>query len=131
MHAPVLLATFAATALAGHLAVPVTRQGFRHVDRAALLKRQDDDDDGSLTLEALNNITGGGYYADFDIGTPPQRINFQLDTGSSDTWVNSANSDLCNSAMGQNYYGYCSPTCEYYLPQRPTTPPPTRREGTR
>ncbi|KAJ6781949.1 hypothetical protein PWT90_04107 [Aphanocladium album] len=46
-------------------------------------------------LQAFNNLTGGGYYADFGIGTPPQKLTFHLDTGSSDTWVNKKGIDFC------------------------------------
>ena len=65
----------------------------------------------TLSLEALNNITGGGYYAEFQVGTPGQKLGFLLDTGSSDTWVNSVDSDLCSSARLQAQNGYCMTTC--------------------
>lgn len=68
--------------------------------------------DNTLNLDAINNITGGGYYAEFDIGTPGQKIGFLLDTGSSDTWVNSVDTDLCNSIPLQNTNGYCMTTCK-------------------
>ena len=50
-------------------------------------------DDGlSLTLD--NGRVG--LYVDFAVGTPPQVIRAQIDTGSSDTW-------LPNGAKGQPY----------------------------
>lgn len=68
--------------------------------------------DNTLNLDAINNITGGGYYAEFDIGTPGQKIGFLLDTGSSDTWVNSVDTDLCNSISLQATNGFCMTTCK-------------------
>ncbi|KAI6782537.1 aspartic-type endopeptidase-like protein [Emericellopsis cladophorae] len=84
----VALLALASVVSAGHISVPFSRQSFdnSHARRAALRKRQDDSE--PFALEALNNITGGGYYSEFAVGTPPQQISFLLDTGSSDTWVN-------------------------------------------
>jgi hypothetical protein len=104
LEAILCLAAAATTATAGHLAVPLSRQSFSH--HGSKVKRQQDNTD-SLTLEALNNVTGGGYYSEFEIGTPPQKISFLLDTGSSDTWVNSVDADICNSVRLQTTIGYC------------------------
>jgi hypothetical protein len=95
----------AGTASAGVVSVPFEK---RSDPVHSLLRR-----DGTLSLDALNNITGGGYYAEFSIGTPPQKLSFQLDTGSSDTWVNSVDADLCTSVINQENAGvYCSKTCK-------------------
>ncbi|KAF7556759.1 hypothetical protein G7046_g6230 [Stylonectria norvegica] len=64
----------------------------------------------SVSLDAFNNITGGGYYAEFEVGTPGQKLSFLLDTGSSDTWVNSVDVDLCKSETLQQTNGYCMAT---------------------
>lgn len=64
----------------------------------------------------VNNITGGGYYVDVNVGTPPQPQTLVLDTGSSDVWVLAYNADLCTSAKLQQYYGdSCGQTCEFRL----------------
>ncbi|KAG9258591.1 aspartic peptidase domain-containing protein [Emericellopsis atlantica] len=113
MRSVALLALVSAVS-AGHLSVPFSRQSFDngHARRAALRKRQDDAE--PFALEALNNITGGGYYSEFEIGTPPQQISFLLDTGSSDTWVNSVEADLCNDEELQTYNGFCQTQCKYF-----------------
>ncbi|VUC30330.1 unnamed protein product [Clonostachys rosea] len=89
-----------AAATAGHVSIPFSRQDYSAT--AALVKRQASN---GITLEALNNLTGGGYYSEFSIGTPPQKISFLLDTGSSDTWVNSVDVDLCNNKQAQARIG--------------------------
>lgn len=42
---------------------------------------------------------GGGYFINLDIGTPTQRIEVLLDTGSSDLWVPSAAASQCLSSQ--------------------------------
>jgi predicted aspartyl protease len=102
-----LLGLIAALA-AAHVSVPLSREKFggKHLR----LKR--DDGDETFTLDALNNITGGGYYSEFEIGSPAQKLSFLLDTGSSDTWVNSADANLCQSDQLQLMNGFCQTTCK-------------------
>lgn len=60
-------------------------------DRARLRKRQNVVEqtlDNELTL----------YYANLTLGTPGQSLRLSIDTGSSDLWVNSAQSELCSSS---------------------------------
>lgn len=57
--------------------------------------------DGTATVTLDNKQTL--YFANVTIGTPSQELHLQLDTGSSDMWVNSAQSTIC-TAQGQ----YCS-----------------------
>lgn len=98
------------TAAAGTVAVSFQRRAAPHL--ASPIARRD----GTIDLDALNNITGGGYYADLGIGTPPQTLSFLLDTSSSDTWVNSVDADLCNSPRAQQRLGTgCGPQCKSCL----------------
>ncbi|EHK18859.1 uncharacterized protein TRIVIDRAFT_88928 [Trichoderma virens Gv29-8] len=93
----------AGTVSAGIVSIPLEKRYIINDPAPSLLRR-----DGSISLDALNNITGGGYYAEFSIGTPPQKLSFLLDTGSSDTWVNSVKADLCTSPSVQQTVGeYC------------------------
>lgn len=41
------------------------------------------------------------YYANASLGTPQQSFRLHIDTGSSDLWVNAANSQLCESGGNQ------------------------------
>ncbi|KAI5464015.1 aspartic peptidase domain-containing protein [Mariannaea sp. PMI_226] len=103
MRSSIPLLSLAATcAQAGVVSVGFSRQT---VDHSSAITKRD-----TLDLTAVNNITGGGYYAEFDIGTPGQKLSFLLDTGSSDTWVNSVDTDLCNSDELQAENGFCQET---------------------
>ncbi|KAM5346757.1 hypothetical protein ACJ41O_009762 [Fusarium nematophilum] len=97
-----LVACLAAGASAGTISATFGKEKFNL--GLSITKRD------TLSLDALNNVTGGGYYAEFEVGTPGQKISFLLDTGSSDTWVNSADTDLCNSRMLQAQNGFCMTT---------------------
>ncbi len=55
----------------------------RHLDRRHI----------SETLDNLQSL----YFANITLGTPPQRLRMHLDTGSSDLWCNSPQSNLCSS----------------------------------
>ncbi|KAF4454808.1 hypothetical protein F53441_2750 [Fusarium austroafricanum] len=102
MRTLTLLTSLAVGASAGTVSAPLAKQRFQ---TDSLIHKRD-----TLGLAALNNVTGGGYYAEFQIGTPGQNISFQLDTGSSDTWVNSDDTDLCNSKRLQETSGFCTST---------------------
>ncbi|KAM0476749.1 hypothetical protein ACHAPX_006173 [Trichoderma viride] len=94
----------AGTVSAGVVSVPFEKRFLDSNPLPSLLRR-----DGTVALDALNNITGGGYYAEFSVGTPPQKLSFMLDTGSSDTWVNSVDADLCTDSIIQERVGeFCS-----------------------
>ncbi|KAF3248843.1 hypothetical protein TWF192_006236 [Orbilia oligospora] len=59
------------------------------------------------------------FYANVTVGTPPQHIRLHIDTGSSDIWVETANSEICrrdggNSCdIGGTYDNGTSSTAEY------------------
>ncbi|KAM4065314.1 eukaryotic aspartyl protease [Hirsutella rhossiliensis] len=100
-----LIASYSFTASAGTVAVPFRRRAAPGPSSSSIARR-----DGTIDLNALNNITAGGYYAELGIGTPPQRLSFLLDTGSSDTWVNSVDADLCRSPqLQQRLERWCGP----------------------
>lgn len=111
-HAALILGVVA-TASAGTLSVPLERRNPSvenyHAIARAIVRRATGN--GTTELTALNNITAAGYYADFSIGTPGQKITFQLDTGSSDTWMNSPDTSYCRSTTQQSQMGYCTATC--------------------
>ncbi|KAK8064630.1 hypothetical protein PG994_007268 [Apiospora phragmitis] len=44
-----------------------------------------------------NEKQRGGYFATVSVGTPPQKLTLQLDTGSSDIWVPSSTSSVCTN----------------------------------
>ncbi|XP_044721448.1 eukaryotic aspartyl protease domain-containing protein [Hirsutella rhossiliensis] len=103
-----LIASYSFTASAGTVAVPFRRRAAPGPSSSSIARR-----DGTIDLNALNNITAGGYYAELGIGTPPQRLSFLLDTGSSDTWVNSVDADLCRSPqLQQRLERWCGPQCK-------------------
>lgn len=56
----------------------------------------------SVVQQTLDNLETL-YFANVSMGTPPQNFRLHIDTGSSDLWVNSANSNLC--AQGGNQCG--------------------------
>ncbi|RYP09474.1 hypothetical protein DL765_008424 [Monosporascus sp. GIB2] len=58
-----------------------------------------------ILQELHNNLTGGGYYAEVSVGTPPQTVHLIIDTGSSDVWVLDSNADLCTSRRLQEENG--------------------------
>ena len=65
-------------------------------DNTRTLRRRQDD---TVTTTLDNEITT--YYAQVSVGTPAQQIELHIDTGSSDMWVNIANSSLCQTETCQ------------------------------
>ncbi|KAK6362014.1 hypothetical protein TWF730_005718 [Orbilia blumenaviensis] len=73
---------------------------------------------GKTALQKLDN-KDFLFYANVTVGTPPQNIRLHIDTGSSDIWVETANSEICKRAEGRGcevggtYNNETSSTAQY------------------
>ncbi|KAI8955717.1 aspartic peptidase domain-containing protein [Xylaria longipes] len=57
---------------------------------------------GNTVSETITNEkTRGGYFASCAVGTPPQNVTLQLDTGSSDIWVPASSASICEESESQ------------------------------
>ncbi|KAJ9495682.1 hypothetical protein LTR99_010590 [Exophiala xenobiotica] len=72
-------------------------------DRARLRRR-------SGTVEQTLDNEQSLYYANITLGTPQQSLRLHIDTGSSDLWVNTANSSFCASNQDPCEGGTYSPS---------------------
>lgn len=96
------------------ISLPVTRNGHGRETYPTHLMRRDT---GTWEQMMNNNISGGGYYAQVQVGTPPQDVTLIVDTGSSDVWVLDTNADLCTSPLKQqqSQVGGCIETCKLHF----------------
>ncbi|KAK5660688.1 hypothetical protein OQA88_12052 [Cercophora sp. LCS_1] len=68
----------------------------------------------TYTQQLANNITGGGYFCNVQVGNPGQPVTMVLDTGSSDAWVIKPTADLCvTPSLQQKYSDSCGNTYNY------------------
>lgn len=71
---------------------------------------------GSVTAVLNNNVTGGSYYVEVNVGTPGQKQTLALDTGSSDVFMLSSTADLCTDPEIQQDVGTgCASECKPLL----------------
>ena len=61
---------------------------------AKLRKRQGQTFEQTISNDRLR----GGYFASVSMGSPPQELTLQLDTGSSDIWVPSSDAKVCSAS---------------------------------
>lgn len=61
--------------------------------------------------DIANKQMVGGYFAECKVGTPPQTLTLQLDTGSSDIWVPSSKAQVCTQ-KSQSSSGCTMGTCK-------------------
>ncbi|KAI0999760.1 hypothetical protein K3495_g8438 [Podosphaera aphanis] len=65
----------------------------RRAESVSLSKRDD-----NISVPLGNSLSQGLYFANVSVGTPPQTLALQVDTGSSDTWIPSSTAPLCGNA---------------------------------
>ncbi|CAK7270808.1 hypothetical protein SEPCBS57363_004292 [Sporothrix epigloea] len=112
------LATFTTVAMANVVEIGINKIRPKHPGYLPG-KLRDRASTGSYIESLANNVTGGGYYASVEVGTPGQTQVLVVDTGSSDVWVVASDANLCTNSRLQREYGdTCSDT---YNPDKSST----------
>lgn len=90
---PTVLATSSLlSTTSASLLLPIVKN--REVEARQLRRR------GTVTEQLGNAQSLGLYYANVSVGTPPQQLAIQIDTGSSDVWIASSYASLCRIQRG-------------------------------
>ncbi|KAI6825250.1 acid protease [Hortaea werneckii] len=84
-----------------HVENPVARDRARAQAREERLRRRQD----NTVQETLDNQETL-YFMNITIGTPGQDLRMHIDTGSSDLWVNTPSSDICDGTGQYAQYNY-------------------------
>jgi hypothetical protein len=81
------------------LSLPIQRRNIPNIIEYEKVRRRKRASSG--TVEQVLDNDKSLYYANITLGTPAQPLQLHIDTGSSDLWVNTAQSSLCRSNQGQ------------------------------
>jgi hypothetical protein len=55
----------------------------------------------TVQVDLGNAVQQGLYFANISVGTPPQMLMVQIDTGSSDVWVPASGAQVCSEPESQ------------------------------
>ncbi len=77
----------------------------RHAVDGSPIQRRATTSSGTVVQALQNEVSQGAYMIDIKVGTPPQVLTLQLDTGSSDAWMVYTDAAICKK--GQCTFGSC------------------------
>ncbi|RDL31190.1 Acid protease [Venustampulla echinocandica] len=70
-------------------------------NRSLLKRRLRARAEDTITAELGNDMSQGLYFANVSVGTPPQNLQVQIDTGSSDMWVPASTASVCRTSASE------------------------------
>ena len=108
MKAPTASAILFFAALSSCALASVSFKIVRDPDAPNLRRRSLSAQTATISESLFNNQSSGVYLAQVSVGTPPQQISLQIDTGSTDVWMVSVSTDRCQKTEG----GGCLTPCE-------------------